>query len=83
MMANKPYHGCKYLNYDETRFPDCTLKTQESSDGETYHWWHRNVLPYPEAPVKVQFCKLRGRINKMSLCWDPGDQSCWTPQDQE
>ena len=80
-MSAEHYHGCKFLDYDEAKYPDCTLMTREGSDGGTYHWWHRRILPYPEAPAGVQFCQLRGRINAISLCWDPGDQSCWMPQD--
>ena len=81
VMADKlPYHGCKFLDYDEGKYPDCTLMTHPSDD-EPYRWWHRNILAYPEAPINVQFCRLRGRINQMARCWDPGDQDCWTPQD--
>ena len=69
------HKGCRHLDY-EPHFIDCTLvKTDEG------WYWRRDNPPYAGAPVHVQFCKLRGRINEPFDCLEPGYMGCYEAQD--
>jgi len=54
---------CKYLDYDEAKYPTCSL--EQCASGERF--WLR-PSPYEGAPTAVQFCKKRGRMNQMLAC---------------
>lgn len=65
--------ACKHLDYDESKYDQCELVTLPGRDPPVRHW-KRLILPYEDAPVNVQFCKLRGRINDIFSCY--GERSC-------
>ena len=67
---------CIHLDY-EPHYHQCDLCTAAPHFPEV-KYWKRNVVPFEGAPVKVQFCKLRGRINDIFSCYN-GEQSCYEP----
>ena len=76
MEATETHKGCRHLDYDGD-YVDCTLVKTE--DG---WYWRRDNPPYEGAPVNVQFCKLRGRINSVAPCLEPpGPMMCYEPQE--
>jgi len=72
-----PHKGCKHLDYEESKYPTCKLVTIEP---QGWKYWER-PLYYTGQRTKVQFCKLRGRINEVFACINPGEMSCFEPQD--
>jgi hypothetical protein len=68
----KEHKGCKHLDYSEENYPSCTLIKTSSG-----WYWKRNELPYEGAPVMVQFCKLRGRMNGIFQCINRNEMSCY------
>lgn len=72
MEENKP---CKHLDY-ETEFIGCEL--QVMSDGVKF--WQRQDIPYEGAPINVQFCKLRGRVNNIWSCYQNSNMGCYQPE---
>lgn len=73
-MATIEMKPCKHLDYDG-EYIDCELKTCAPHYPDV-KYWQRNNVPYEGAPVKVQFCKLRGRINGIFSCYNVGEMSC-------
>jgi hypothetical protein len=67
---------CIHLDYEQ-HFAQCEL-CSAAPHFPNVRYWKRLVLPFEEAPVKVQFCKLRGRINDIFSCYN-GEQSCYEP----
>lgn len=81
--------GCKHLDYEDGKYPNCDLITIQPEDwikpppsGLSGYYWQRNVVPYEGAPVKVQFCKLRGRINDVFSCINPGERCCFEAKEE-
>lgn len=72
-MEHKP---CIHLDY-ESNYPSCTLCTA-APYFPNVRYWKRNEVPYQGAPVKVQFCKQRGRINGIFACYQ-GELPCYEP----
>ena len=76
--------GCKHLDY-ETKYVDCELITTP----EGWKYWKRGPAwtagPANEGnPVNVQFCgKGKGRINGIFQCINPGEMSCFEPQEDK
>lgn len=70
---------CRHLDYEEN-YIDCEIKDC-SPHFENVKYWERKNPPYPDAPKKVQFCKLRGRINEIFACYN-GEMSCYEPKEQ-
>lgn len=68
---------CKHLDYD-LHYTDCVIRDC-SPHFPDVRYWERLNPPYEGAPVKVQFCKQRGRINDIFSCYN-GEQSCYTPE---
>lgn len=64
--------GCKHLDYSDN-YPGCEL--QELPTGLKF--WQRKEVPYEGAPVNVQFCKLRGRINDIFSCASAVGMTCY------
>jgi len=79
-MALKP---CKFLDYNEERYGgQCTLMTAAPHFPDV-KYWHRDVVPYDEAPRNVQFCgQGRGRINSIFACYN-GEMHCYAPEEPE
>jgi len=69
---------CKHLDYDEDEY-DAELRTC-APDFPDVKYWYRHNVPYDDAPRKVQFCKLRGRINGIFACY-LGEMSCYEPNE--
>jgi hypothetical protein len=67
---------CKHLDYNENYAPGCELMNC-SPDFPEVRFWFRHVVGYPEAPRKVQFCKLRGRINGIFQCYQESEMCCY------
>ena len=67
---------CRHLDYD-TEYVDCELRSCEPDFPEVKYWYRLNV-PYENAPRRVQFCKLRGRINGIFQCYT-GEMPCYEP----
>ena len=71
--------GCKHLDYSDN-YPSCTIRTIEP---EGWKYWERPST-YEGCPTKVQFCgKGRGRINGIFDCINPGEMSCFEPQEDK
>ena len=72
--------GCKHLDY-EGEYTDCKL----IHGPEGWKWWERGETwtTYKGAPKKVQFCKLRGRINEIFACINPGEMGCYEEQEKD
>lgn len=77
-MSLKP---CRWLDYDEKKYgTQCTLRTCAPHFPEVRYWF-REVVPYDDAPRKVQFCgQGRGRINSIFDCYD-GSLPCYEPEE--
>ena len=72
------YTACKHLDY-RPNYPSCELVELGSMFPGVKHW-KRKEVPYEGAPIKVQFCKLRGRINDVFSCY-LGEHSCYEPEE--
>lgn len=70
---------CKHLDY-ETEYVDCEIVEVPGFGCRVRHW-KRNDPPYEGAPVNVQFCKLRGRINDIFSCYNKGERGCYDEAD--
>jgi hypothetical protein len=67
---------CINLDYG-TNYNSCELCTATPHYPEVRYWKRiGGVVPYSGAPVNVQFCKLRGRINDIFSCYN-GEQPCY------
>jgi len=71
--------ACKHLDYELGKFRSCELVEIKGFTCPVKHWV-RKIVPYKGAPVNVQFCKLRGRINEIFACYNPGEMSCYEPE---
>lgn len=69
--------GCKYLDYDETKYPALTL--EKCAGGELF--WLRTA-PYEGAATAVQYCQKRGRLNEMLACTRKDRAMCGDYEDQ-
>lgn len=69
---------CIHLDY-EPHFSGCELCTAAPQFPDV-RYWKRNAVPYEGAPVKVQFCKQRGRINEVFACY-LGEMPCYQPSE--
>jgi hypothetical protein len=65
----KEHLGCRHLDYDNN-YIDCELITIEP---EGWKYWERKKA----SPAKVQFCKLKGRIDGIFACINKGEMDCY------
>lgn len=66
---------CKHLDYATENYPTCELKTCDPHFPQVKYF--EREAPYEGAASKVQFCKLRGRINSIFDCYQkPGPMNC-------
>lgn len=70
---------CKHLDYEE-KYINCTLIELPGFSCPVKHW-RRDNPPYEGAPINVQFCKLRGRINDILSCYNEGERSCYETEE--
>ncbi len=74
---------CKHLDYETKYGPDITLETCAPHFPDVRFWrrgplWTENGPDEKPNPSKVQFCKLRGRINGVFDCYEaPGPMCCY------
>ena len=64
----------KHLDY-EREYLGCEIKNC-APDFPEVRYWRRQTEWYDGAPVDVQFCKLRGRINSIFECYEDGPAGC-------
>ena len=67
--------ACRHLDHDKEKYPSCDLVQVPGMDVK--YWFRREVDP--SLPQKVQFCKLRGRINDVFSCYNEGERACHEP----
>lgn len=70
---------CKHLDY-QRQYRGCEIKDC-SPDYPNVRYWQRNDTQPGDAP-KVQFCKLRGRVNGIFQCYN-GEMFCYEPEGDE
>ena len=58
---------CKHLDYEKEKYPNYELI--DLSPLYPVKYWKRTSGLYEGAPVNVQFCKKRGRINSIFDCY--------------
>lgn len=74
-MEQIKFTACKHLSYDKERFgQSCALNLLGGAPTKAV--WLRRDPPYPDAPVLVQFCDLRGRLNNPTSCLRKCDAMC-------
>ena len=73
---------CKHLDYDIESYPSCKLITirKPAFDIEV-KYWERQISQheldlFPNTAIKVQFCKLKGRIKGIFQCYNENELSC-------
>ncbi len=72
---------CKNLDYDPTKYEDCSIETCEPHFPNVKYWLRGpRWTDGGQNPAKVQFCKGRGRINAIFDCYD-GSMSCYEPKE--
>ena len=74
--------ACKHLNHEEGKFTSCELVSIGGFSVPVKHWkrgkvWTENGPGEESNPANVQFCKLRGRINGIFQCYNPGEMGCY------
>jgi len=62
------FKPCKYLDYDEKKYPSCDLRDLGPECPLIRFWFRRGQ----DQNINVQFCKLKGRINSVLDCYEPG-----------
>lgn len=68
---------CIHLDYTEGKYTDCTLTTAAPHYPEVRYWVRGpRWVDDPDTPTKVQFCRLRGRINGIFGCYN-GEMPCY------
>ena len=77
---------CRHLDYDESKYgPDCVVRSA-APHFPTVRYWVRGTMwtsgPGEPGPSKVQFCKLRGRINGVFQCYRQGEMPCYEPVEE-
>ncbi len=72
---------CKHLDY-EREYIDCEIRDLKPDYPDVRYWLRLNP-PYAAAPTKVQFCKLRGRINSIFDCYQKGPFFCYEPSSEK
>jgi hypothetical protein len=68
---------CKHLDYS-ANYSQCKLCELDGFSCKVKYWERLNI-PYKGAPIKVQFCKKRGRINDIFSCYN-GEHTCYEPE---
>jgi len=82
---------CKHLDYDEAHYPKCKLKRIDDFEIPIFYWdrfeggfiTQKELNEYPNTAIKVQFCKLRGRINGIFQCYQEGKMYCYEPDENK
>ena len=74
---------CKHLDHDIKSYPTCKLITIRKfrKFNIEVKYWERNISEtelkeFPDTAVKVQFCKLKGRIKGIFQCYNENELSC-------
>ena len=78
---------CKHLDFTAGKYEDCTIETCAPHYPDVRYWlrgprWTDNGPGEKPNPAKVQFCGAgRGRINGVFQCYNPGEMSCYEPEE--
>lgn len=74
---------CKNLDYTEGKYSDCKI-VELSGFPCLVRYWERGIIWTDGGnPKNVQFCGAgRGRINGIFNCYNPGEMSCYEPEDK-
>lgn len=73
-MGQIKFTACKNLSYDKNKYGQSCELNLLGGDGKAV--WVRKNQPYLDAPVLVQFCNLRGRLNTPTACLCQRDAVC-------
>ena len=74
-MEQIKFTACKQLSYDKEKYgQSCYLNLLGGAQLKAV--WFRRDPPYPDAPVLVQFCDRRGRLNNPTSCLRKCDAMC-------
>lgn len=76
MTTGCKFVACKHLDYSDNYI----AKKQILGTGKVF--WLREA-PYPDAPVMVNFCQKRGRLNSAESCHTPNKAMCSDYEDFE
>lgn len=68
---------CKHLDFDGN-FTGCKIVENWGR-----RWWQRSLTVAIDGNTRVQFCKLRGRINRPFDCTEPGFMYCYEVDEAE
>lgn len=68
---------CKHLDYTPGKYAGCMLCNMTGFSIPVRYWERSKVWTEGGNPRDVQFCKLRGRINDIFSCYNPGEMSCY------
>jgi len=80
--------ACKHLDYNVSKYPQCALKNLGEEGLPEVRYWDRyeggfvkksELERFPDTPIRVQFCKRKGRINEILACYIPNEMSCYEP----
>jgi hypothetical protein len=63
---------CIHLDFDEGNYPSCELRNLGPELPGIKFWYRDKNIAGEGAPLSVQFCKLRGRINSILECYENG-----------
>jgi len=69
--------ACKHLDYTEGKFDDCELIEVPGFSCRVRYWKRGEKWIEGGYPQKVQFCHVRGRINGIAQCYNPGEMPCY------
>ena len=73
--------ACEHLDYDG-EYVDCKIIELDDFDVPVKYWERGSTWTEGTGnegnPVRVQFCKKRGRINDIFQCYNPGEMSCYS-----
>lgn len=69
---------CKHLDYGGD-YTDCEVMTMAPHFPAVRFWRRGERWTAGGNPRDVQFCKLRGRVNDVFSCYNPGEMSCHEP----
>ena len=79
--------ACRHLDYTEGKYLDCQIIFVTGFPCPVRYWergktWTAGPLN-EHNPIRVQFCGAgRGRINGIFQCYNPGEMSCYEPEEK-
>lgn len=77
------YKGCRHLDYNSEMDPRIKLCSLEEYECPKVWYWDRREIAPAGSQKEVQYCRLRGRINGIFQCVNPGELPCFEAQEEE